>query len=359
MVKKTKRDSRFELLRIIAMIMILFHHLIVHGVSKLDVKDMNVQGSYPFAMYKTLAMGGKVGVILFILITGYFQIESKYKFRKIFYLWLQVFFYSAGITIVLKILGYMSPDADIKSFFFPLLENKYGFFTDYFKLVILIPFLKIGLRAVEEEKHKYFIIIGIIMGFVIPTFLKQGVQNPFTSDLFRFITIFSIGAYFKLYGPKILIFDKKFIFMLVMALPVFALNIQQLLNEYKQIVVANSSVFLNFGYINLIIAVLIFLVFLGLPKFFINPINFISKSVFSVYLIHDHLLLRNIIWFDFFDMEKLVKYHSFDFLITATKIVLIIFVICTLIDLVRRLIFYIIMKIDDKFSSIYLKRKEG
>ena len=81
-----QRQSNFEFLRILAIIMIIFHHIAVHGnFSNPDVT------SYLFIVL--MQMGGKIGVNIFILISGYFLIKSeKIKIKKILKLWGQMFF---------------------------------------------------------------------------------------------------------------------------------------------------------------------------------------------------------------------------------------------------------------------------
>lgn len=66
-----KRISNFELLRIIAMFMIVLHHAIVHGVW-LSNKHIIMTPLVDATIYNFFAMGGEIGVYLFVMITGYF-----------------------------------------------------------------------------------------------------------------------------------------------------------------------------------------------------------------------------------------------------------------------------------------------
>ena len=70
----TKRDSNFELLRIICMVLIVIHHFSVHGGYFTET-----QGTLPFnaTLIDLFAMGGRLGVNIFVLISGYFLINSK------------------------------------------------------------------------------------------------------------------------------------------------------------------------------------------------------------------------------------------------------------------------------------------
>ena len=88
------RQSNIELLRIIAMVIIVAHHFAVHGGF-----DFPIETVAPNRLWiQFLALGGKIGVNIFVLISGYFLIDAKsLKKVKVLKLWLQIFTYSASI----------------------------------------------------------------------------------------------------------------------------------------------------------------------------------------------------------------------------------------------------------------------
>ncbi len=76
------RQSQFELLRIIAMVMIVFQHFAYH--SNFDWQSTGV--TLPHLWCNLIAMGGQVGVDVYILISGYFLINSEgslFNFKRI------------------------------------------------------------------------------------------------------------------------------------------------------------------------------------------------------------------------------------------------------------------------------------
>ena len=75
---KAKRQSNFELLRIISMILIIAHHYAIHGGFELSKQAFSAQ----LFFLQVLSYGGKLGVNLFVLISGYFLVTSRCKLKK-------------------------------------------------------------------------------------------------------------------------------------------------------------------------------------------------------------------------------------------------------------------------------------
>lgn len=79
-IQKAKgRNSSIELLRIIAMFMILMHHFIVHngcGVKKLPL------GPERIFFQLVMAGGGKVGVVIFFSISAWFFLDREQTIKS-------------------------------------------------------------------------------------------------------------------------------------------------------------------------------------------------------------------------------------------------------------------------------------
>ena len=97
------RKSNMELLRIIAMFIILFYHAIARGVIQYRL-DTPILGS----LYVLLL----IGVILFLLISGYFGIKPSLKgFLK---LYLLLVFYKVLLFVVYLIRGWGEISVGVK-----------------------------------------------------------------------------------------------------------------------------------------------------------------------------------------------------------------------------------------------------
>ena len=97
-----ERNSSFELLRIIAMIFIIFHHFSVHGGFAFLPNDLSLNRVW----IDFISMFGKVGVNLFVLISGYFLITKDgplFDIKRLLKLWLPMILYSLIIYFLFVI----------------------------------------------------------------------------------------------------------------------------------------------------------------------------------------------------------------------------------------------------------------
>ena len=96
---KSKRDSNFELMRIISMIFIVIFHVMLHGWFL-----YNAEGGYRY-LFMLLYSLTIVHVNSFILLTGYFQCEKEIRVSKIIALNNETWFYKVLFLIIVIFSG--------------------------------------------------------------------------------------------------------------------------------------------------------------------------------------------------------------------------------------------------------------
>ena len=214
--KKTMyRNSSIELLRIISMVMIMFHHFAYHGNFEWNYNEITI----PHLWYNFILMGGKVGVNIFVLISGFFLIENTERLfqpKKLLKFWGQVVFYSITtyfLSIVLQINNF-----DIKQIIkicFPITYPGWWFASTYFMLYLIYPFLNKLLHDLNKNVYQYLILLLVLCWSIIPTLTTQLFES---NSLLWFITLYVIAGYAKIYGFNERLKSKHYFFLFLIVL---------------------------------------------------------------------------------------------------------------------------------------------
>ena len=305
-IKKKNRDSNIELLRIIAMCLIIFHHMALNtGI----VEGYTVNGNMVFGIIG--GIGGKIGVVIFLIITGYFSINKNFSFKKVFILWLQIFCYSVGFMLVFRLTGIEKwSKVDTLKTFFPLAYNQYWFITVYLYLLLLIPFINKFLNSLTKENYNKVLVVLTIIFVVIPTiFYSNGLigstQTPM--GILLFIYVYIIGAYIRLYGIKF--FENRKLRNIILIclgyIIVFAIVLIGKKLEQKNIFWSNLFAYyreMNSIFI-LVPSIALFYVFKEWKLKYNRFINYFASISFAVYLFHESNFMRYRLWHNIFGME--------------------------------------------------------
>lgn len=103
MDERLEHNYGIDLLRIVAMLMIVAHHFSLHSGIEFEAICSNS------VFMSVMALGGKTGVNIFILITGFYSIgKNKVKGKKIFDLVCTTTLYSMVLTVVAILSGVIS-----------------------------------------------------------------------------------------------------------------------------------------------------------------------------------------------------------------------------------------------------------
>lgn len=334
-----QRNSWFELLRIISMVMIIIHHYALHGF---DLTEFS--GTKIFIDFLTVP--GKWAVNCFVLITGFYMIRSRFSFKKILLLEGQVLFYSVGLTGLIALIHpeSVSLKAAVTSFF-PLFFYKYWFFTAYVVLLFLSPFLNKAFFALTKRQVLIFILIFSILWSVSSTFFYE---RFYGSRVPWFVLLYVIGAFVRCYtnpseGRASRYFAVGVGFLFLCGLSTIVLNFLgyrfgiELFLRNATVALKDNSFFL------LVSAAATFIGFSKLPPKHNRAVNLIAGTVFGVYLIHEYGLVQNFLWNDVFHSSQMVGSPYLPLHFAAA--VISVFSVGVIIDLIRK----------NTFERLYLK----
>ncbi|MBE5936008.1 MAG: acyltransferase [Lachnospiraceae bacterium] len=340
------RDSSIELLRIISMIMIVFHHFAVHGGFEWKESYTGISRFW----HNFITMGGKIGVNVFILISGYYLINSKANsvdIKRVIKFWGQVFFYSVIIFTVFGALGVV--DVGAKSIIkacFPITFLQWGFASTYFVLYLLHPFLNKFLHSMDKGMYQKFIILIVVCRSIIPTITTVLFE---TNLLLWFIILYSIAGYIRLYVSNNEHSVKYYVIFLIFCSIVtyYSTIVYIILGSRWDFFASNVTYFYGEEKITtLLISVSLLMIFVTLKMKYNKWINIIASATFGVFLIHDNNIIRPLLWGKLFNNAR---YQESALIIPySIMAVAVVYIVCTLIDLLRQqIIEKPVMKIVD------------
>ena len=157
------RNSNIELLRCICMLMIVYLHLLIHGVNG-EFAAFNGNEVLPTTLLESFTtIFCMVAVNVFVIISGYFGINIFDKsgnivYSKILKNYLIVLFYSICISAVFLLVGRISLKEFVFSFL-PVVTGKWWFATCYIVLVLITPFINFLIEQNWKNKYLYVVIL--------------------------------------------------------------------------------------------------------------------------------------------------------------------------------------------------------
>lgn len=321
----TQRKSNIELLRIILMLIIISHHYVVNS----GLTNLIYGHEYTFKdiYYLLFGFGGKIAINIFILITGYFMCTSKITLNKFVKLLFEVEFYKLLTLVFFIVTGYATFTLKSAIYYLLPITSIWIRFTEcYLIFYLLIPFVNKFIKSLSQKEHLIFILIVLFFFSILGSLSFISVTINYVT---WFIFIYFIGAYIRLYPEtkylKIINDKKKSLFFLLFFLILAFISI-----PYKGYFYVND--------VNKILAVLIavftFLFFINININYNKFINTAAASTFGILQIHANSdLMRSWLWENVFNTTYF--YHTNVFILHSILTVIIVYVVCLFIDIVR------------------------
>ncbi len=318
---KKARSSNIELLRIIAMLMIVSYHIVNHCVNdqlqEADSIERMANGFFSKPSYNPQLLlldavmpFGAAGNAIFILISGFFM-SSKGKninLAKTSGKLLQQLGFAA-VTLVAASTVLCRLTRHLKGVFLEWqtinIFNNMSWFIGYYFLIIVIAalFLNDILSKLSEKQYIAF----LAATFALTQFGWSGKLIESFADGMRTLCIgiflYALGGFIKQYNPFCRV--RTFIFpLIIIAVYAFVLasgyndaklSISEFLrNKPDDYVLPNITWYDNHSIVSIIMGISLFewARRIHLPSS--RVINFLGKATFMVYLIHDNTLFYSI-----------------------------------------------------------------
>lgn len=334
---KKERQSTYELLRILAILLIVMMHGIRSAYS-----STNLINEFSFNVVNTI---GNMGVTTFMLISGFFGI--KFKASKLILLWGTVLIYSILIGIATYIMHPITELKPLLKFIYetltPVSSNTWWFMTSYIIIYCLSPFVNKLISVMTQRQ--LLMLIGTLSVFYIlfPTFLLHSVSyTAGGKSTVNLLLIYFIGRYLALYGlPD---FFRKhvaaiftFCALVIFYIDMFVIGKFFMCKDHNLLIVVGAiSLFTLFGRIQFTSAV----------------VNKLAQFVFPLYLMN--MFLLNELEFQYLGRIQDASYMPY-YLLTQAEIVAIAFAVAWLLQpLCARLLGPLMRYADKHFQPMQL-----
>ena len=329
-----KRLANIDLLKILAMLMIVCHHFLYHGgvLEKATLYDANYYVAWAFELLSI------VGVNCFVLCSGYLMAENRFKFSKLIYLWLQIVFFSLADTILGLSFGSTELSfGTVCRTILPINFKSYWFMSAYFAFYILSPLLIWIVNKLTVNQLKKLVITLLVVFSVSP---YQWTKIGSGYHVVWFCVLFFVAAYVR----KADLFKKNaktyfgYYLLFTLILLVIKLLVTIISAKHYSINVINVE---NYNFIfTFASSFMLFVAFKNISiknARFAGFCTFLSPLTLGVYLVHDNSCVRDILWHK--AVQPLLAFDKPYFVLYLLVCVLAVFFICAFIEYFRQLLF--------------------
>ena len=358
-MKKKVRQSNFELLRIISMLMIIFGHFIGHSGIYGNIHGYGLGVRIVGTLFY---IGGALGVNLFMLISSYFLIDTKFSLKRVLRIWFEFFFYNVIFVLIGKFCMHETYDyATWLRSLLPVTFNAAWFAVVYIFICFISPFMNRLIKSLNKKSYTALITVLFIslVGMSVLTFASP--QRILFNLGSWFIFMYFTAGYIKRFSVKIL--DNKFVSMTVFVLSLAAecaclIIFMKLGRERSKFFEARANIPINHEFIFLFLSsVSLFMFFKNIDLGKNRVINFIAATAFGVYLIHDNGILRSRVWYKWVKTGTVDVSSGANILLRGILAAISIYVVCSVIDRVRMIcvekpIFSHLGKLDPFFEKV-------
>ena len=349
---KKERVKNYEILRILAMLMIVCLHYLSKGGALASPAGELTDSGYAAWLIEALCLSA---VNVYVLISGYFgigereateklvKIELQDILKRTIRIYLQVWFYSVVIGVIFLITGLQEFDIyTVFMFVFPLSTEHYWFATAYLLLTLFMPFLNAGFDRMEKRAIQGVLVCMLAVFSVAKTILPM--QLPWDHkgyDAFWFVFLYLTGAYIRRYGVKWITNRTRAVVLYIGATCiVFA---SMLVIRFLYLKTGSLEDFISYGY-----SYNFFFCYLASIGLFLafqpkreeqqkqcgSILQTISSATFGVYLIHEHVNLRYV-WPTWFQSAEFATKPIPIFLLHMVGTVVVVYLGCTVIEMLR------------------------
>lgn len=331
----SKRKSNLELLRIVAMLLIIEHHYVVNsGIT--DFYDYsNISANMIFL--QLWGAWGKTAINCFVLISGYFMCTSQLTYTRYLKIYFTAKMYKIVVFVALAVMGYqeVSVRSILQLLFCYLLGAGEGFTGSFLVFYLFIPFYNSYLNVLTKSQLKMLNTFLLFFQVIVPTFLfNEGIFEP----IVWYMTLYFVAAYIRLYPEAWMKNNRLCGGGLLLTLLMSCLSI--IVVDYIGTDYGFGSYYHMMGGSSKLFAFLVgmfaFLFFMNLKMENSKIINKIAATTFGVLCIHASSdAMRTFLWEDLLNVSAHYYSSFWGLVVHALLSAVGVFAVCSIIDMCK------------------------
>ena len=286
---KPQRNSTIEILRILAMVLIVFGHQIdAYHYGGIDFAGVAPTTNPQFLLLSFVGPLGLMGDVIFIACSAYFLIDSnRISVKKIIYLVVTDTLVMVGALLVKVALGSPISSREILEAVFPTVLQVNWFVGYYIVFYLLHPLFNYVIRKLDKKGLAIVTAILVIQCNVI-AFGMGDAPGQLGLKFLCFMSIYFAVAFYKLYGGKVWT-SKKFNVILLTASVLLYIAFRIVINYVglrSDYVAARQY---GYAHISNPIIVVISIAMINLAsrlEWHNNVVNYLSGMSLLLYLMH-------------------------------------------------------------------------
>lgn len=266
-----------------------------------------IHGGWEGALACLLSQNGQIGVVMFLMTSGWFLVDRPFRWGRLAALWVQVFAYSVTVFAAVSLAVWTGPLADLRgmladwdgirayqAMLLPVVGGQYWFVTAYMVVMLLGPFLNQLLRTMPM-RAMLALVAGLLAVGVLP-YLGFG-AIPF-DDVAYAVACYLMGGLLRVHGWPAMGWAR--------ALAVAA-ACQVLALLWNRVALGDSRLAMFLGWWNLayhrpyplqiVAGAALFCAVAACGGTWTNRgVNLVASGMFGVYLLHENPLGRAALW---------------------------------------------------------------
>lgn len=322
MTETKVRQSNIELLRIVAIFLVMVGH--INGfMAEGRIPPMTADADSVVIIRNVIGSLASVCVALFVLISGWFSIKPNLK--SVVTLWTQIFFVYIYCFSIQAVVG----GANLKTLatcFLPFTMGNW-FVRCYLILMLLSPALNLFSERLTQRGFILFLAVftavAFLWGCVFPTDAVGFNQGMSSLSL---VYVYLVGRFMRLH---IQIKRSKWFWLLGYLLLSLVIFLGRVAHLPWILYYCNPILVLS--------AALLFIFFVRLDIGHCGFINWVASSVFAAFILHTRAPVFG--WLQAFNLEKLHALPYLQYLCMILVVLIVIFMIAILMDKIRAYIF--------------------